>query len=230
MSTNKLINSSNNQVNFDKNEKLLVRDHLTSYMPKINKQVSKLEDDDSDSDAPDEEDISSIKDKISNDQKQKDELLRKEKQYLKEKRRKQNNLFKQQQVEKRKKEDINKEKLIESEKLNVETLSLVSDSLPEELPETFFEQLSDKESKILTKPRHITFNDISEESSQIKQKMMKQRKKTLKQMRKITMKKGPVTLVVMRSLNENKILAPKKESYIINSKDKWLRRKAICRK
>ena len=120
------------------------------------------------------------------------------------------------------------------ERLKAQQESVLKEQeLPEELSDDFFENLEKHESTIITtKPKHINFNDIAENNytEELKKQIEKQKKKTLKHLRKKSLKRGPVTVSLLTSMTETKSLAPKKETRIMNTKDKWLRRKAVHRK
>ncbi|CCD25361.1 Bud21p NDAI_0F00420 [Naumovozyma dairenensis CBS 421] len=81
-------------------------------------------------------------------------------------------------------------------------------------------------------PKRINFNEIdpSEYSLEIKSEINKRKKKTLKNLKKTIVRKGPVTVSLLSSTNESRSLAPKREVTVMKSKDKWLKRRALNRK
>ncbi|QLQ81979.1 hypothetical protein HG537_0G02330 [Torulaspora globosa] len=176
-------------------------------------QVSDSSDSDDD-EAPQEEGVASGISKVEEEIKQREEALRREKQILKEKRRKADAKFKEQQV--------------------ARASSLPPDEeVPEELPEEFFDKLEQQELEkpIEQMPKHINFNDISDRqyTSEIKRQLEKKKQKTLKRLRANTVKKGSFNVTLL-SQDSMSAMAPKRESSVMNSKDKWLRRKSIKRK
>lgn len=153
-------------------------------------------------------------------------------------------IFKEQQLEK-------KLKIQEQEKQNYEHDTL------EELPQEFLQNINDhvnlnkiNQNQIInstTKSKHINFDeeDIEEDEdtkvkiTQEKEKLIKEvqrqlskksKKKTLKNLRKKIAKKGPVTVEVLSSPIESKVMAPKKEIEVMSTKDRWLKRKSLNRK
>lgn len=182
-----------------------------------------LSDDDDDDDAPEEEGMEDAKKLQDDEMKLREEALQLEKDLLKSKRRKQNEFF-----------NIQKKSVKES-KTEVEK-NEQEESMLESLPEDFLNKL-DEEEELQTSITHINFDDIdssftltAEDSEEIKTQLKKRKKKTLKNLRKTTAKKGPVTVSVLSNFDNLSNMAPKRESSIMNTKDKWLKRKAIKRK
>lgn len=185
--------------------------------------TSKDIDDSSDSDdddAPEEEGLSSGISKVEDEIRLREEAIRREKQELREKRRSADARFKEQQ-------------LLNGSKVKVDTPE-IEQELPEELSEEFFEKLDQKESSkpIEQVPKHINFNDITENEylPEIKKQLEKKKKNTLKKLRANTVKRGSFNVTVLNSEQSISTMAPKRESSIMNTKDKWLKRKAIRRR
>lgn len=218
--------------------------HTADEGDATNKQLNKKQDaehesdaDSSDEEAPEEENVSTAKDAVKNQIKEREEALMREETVAKEKRKKQQLKFKEQQEQKRQRESAEEQrrKMLEfEERLKAQQESALKEQeLPEELSDDFFENLEKHESTIITtKPKHINFNDIAENNytEELKKQIEKQKKKTLNHLRKKSLKRGPVTVSLLTSMTETKSLAPKKETRIMNTKDKWLRRKAVHRK
>nr|7SUK_ND Chain ND, Bud site selection protein 21 [Saccharomyces cerevisiae] len=53
------------------------------------------------------------------------------------------------------------------------------------------------------------------------------KRKTLKNLRKDSVKRGKFRVQLLSTTQDSKTLPPKKESSIIRSKDRWLNRKAL---
>lgn len=188
----------------------------------------------SDDEAPEEEGMSQAKSATEQRDRERQKAVEAEQELLREKRRKQNLRFKEQQEQKRIKEMQEFESRLKAqEKIAAESKSDSSDeAIPEELPEDFFEKLEQQEStRIVTKPKHVNFNDIDDNYSQeIKQELQKAKKKTLSKLRKSIVKRGPVKVNLLTKMDNSRSLAPKKNATVTNSKDKWLRRRALGRK
>ncbi|AAS52148.2 ADR228Wp [Eremothecium gossypii ATCC 10895] len=106
-----------------------------------------------------------------------------------------------------------------------------SEAEVEELPEEFFDELEELPKPIETRPTKINFNDVGEQYAEpLRAELKKQKKKTLKSLRKQTLKRGPVVVSVLSPLGSRSAQPPKKESAVLNVKDKWLRRSALKRK
>ncbi|AGO12701.1 AaceriADR228Wp [[Ashbya] aceris (nom. inval.)] len=106
-----------------------------------------------------------------------------------------------------------------------------TESEVEELPEDFFEELEELPKPIATRPTKINFNEVGEQYAEpLRAELKKQKKKTLKSLRKRTMKRGPVLVSVLSPVGARSAQPPKKETAVLNVKDKWLRRSALKRK
>lgn len=187
--------------------------------PTSKDQLSDSSDSDDD-DAPQEEGLSNGVSKIEEEIKHREEALRRERQDLKEKRRKADARFKEQQLAKGAK--------AQSEAPQVE------EELPEELPEDFFDKLDQEEAgkPIEQIPKHINFNDITDKEyiPEIKKQLDKKKKNTLKKLRANTVKRGSFNVTLLSQQDSMSSMAPKREATIMNTKDKWLKRKSIRRK
>ncbi|QLL34862.1 hypothetical protein HG536_0H02370 [Torulaspora globosa] len=176
--------------------------------------------DSEDDEAPQEEGLASGMTKVEEQFKQREEALRREKQVLKEKRRKADAKFKEQQ--------LTKGNRAKSGSLQPDEES------PEELPEDFFDKLEQEEAEkpIEQMPKHINFNEISDRqyTAEVKKQLEKKKQKTLKKLRANTVKRGSFNVSLLSHQDSMSSMAPKKEASIMNSKDKWLRRKSIRRK
>ena len=79
--------------------------------------------------------------------------------------------------------------------------------------------------------KHINFDkfdDSDEEEEEEVAKAIKARKrKTLKNLRKDSVKRGKFKIQLLPTTQDSKALPPKKESSIINSRDRWLNRKTL---
>ncbi|CAH02927.1 Bud21p [Kluyveromyces lactis] len=192
----------------------------------------------SDSDAPEEEGLSSGKDAIEKRIQEREEAARLQEEAAREKRRKNEKVFKQQQLEKKKKlleseEEKQREKMLEFERQLVAQQGSDNDE-PEELPQEFFDELESGSASSFAKatPKHITFSAEAqrEEEQALKEELRKQKKRSLRELRKTQIQKGPVTVNLLSSMKVSKTLAPKKETSVMKSKDKWLKRRSLKRK
>ncbi|CAB4256262.1 similar to Saccharomyces cerevisiae YOR078W BUD21 Component of small ribosomal subunit (SSU) processosome that contains U3 snoRNA [Maudiozyma barnettii] len=177
-------------------------------------------DSDSDDQAPEEEGAAKTKEDIEKKLQVSEDAKKLEQQQLKEKRRKQNALFQEQQ-------SVKKQKVVTSEDV-IEPL--------EELPAELLKEVEQTEA---AKPTHISFNqdsgidndsDDSDVESTIRKEATKKRKNQLKDLRRKTIKKGPVSVTLLSSSSQTRSMAPKKEVQITSTKDKWLRRKTLNRR
>lgn len=228
---------------------------LDTNMNKNKKKKFYDSDSDSDNDAPEEEGMDEARADLEKRKKEQQLLIKEEQRLLKEKRRKQNMIFKEQQLEKKLKiEQQQKEKA--QEKQGEEKGGLVE--LSKEFLQNINNNINlDKKSQpqimnSINRSRHINFNDEeahiesdnddymkNKKISQQKEKIIKEvndqltkkgKKKTLRNLRKKVAKKGPVTVEVLSSGIESKIMAPKKETEVMITKDRWLKRKSLNRK
>ncbi|SCU85584.1 LAFA_0D16534g1_1 [Lachancea sp. 'fantastica'] len=191
--------------------------------------------DSEDDDAPEEAGLSSSKNEAEKQESERLEALKREQELLKEKRRKQNSRFAEQQDQKRSKQMQDFEAVLKQREQSAqEDKENVDDDLvPDQLPEDFFDNLDEQEARQITvKPTHVNFNDVDDEdfSADVKAELQKQKKKTLRHLRKTTVKRGPVKVALLASINTTKALAPQKDSTVLNKKDKWLKRKVLGRK
>lgn len=176
-------------------------------------------DDSDDDDAPEEEGLSVGKSSIEDEIRRREEVVKREQRELKERRRKNDAKFREQQQAKEAKTKSKEE---------------LPEEVPEELPEDFFEKLDQQElARPMDEiPKHINFNDIDSEQylPEIKKQLNKKRQNTLKRLRATTLKKGSFNVTLLDASNSLSAMAPKREASIMNTKDKWLKRKAIKRK
>ncbi|SCV06200.1 LANO_0H24300g1_1 [Lachancea nothofagi CBS 11611] len=215
---------------FDEEEEALK--DVPADIPENNlEEDSSDEDSASDDEAPEEEGVSGAKTYVEKQESVRRKAAEREQELIKEKRRKQNQKFAEQQDQKRTKEMQEFESQLKLRELdNVQGSD--EESLPEELPEDFFENLDEQDTnQITTKPSHVNFNDIDENyTAEIKEELKKQKKKTLRQLRKTNVKRGPVRVNLLASVVTSRSSAPQKDGTVLNKKDKWLKRKSLARK
>ncbi|CEP60749.1 Bud21p LALA0_S01e18074g [Lachancea lanzarotensis] len=190
--------------------------------------------DDDDDDAPEEAGLSSSKSTVERQESDRLRAVEREQELLKEKRRKQNSRFAEQQGQKRSKQMQDFEAVLKQREQNENNHDDNNDDIvPDQLPEDFFDNLAEQEARQITaKPTHVNFNDLNDEdfSADVKAELQKQKKKTLRHLRKTTLKRGPVKVTLLASMSSTRTLAPQKDSTVLNKKDKWLKRKALGRK
>ncbi|CDO91868.1 unnamed protein product [Kluyveromyces dobzhanskii CBS 2104] len=195
-------------------------------------------DSENDSDAPEEEGLSSGRDVVEKQIKEREAVLRMQEEVAKDKRRKNEKIFKQQQLEKKKKlaetaEEKQRREMLEFEKKLIAQQALNDDEL-EELPQEFFDNMDEESAIPISKatPKHTTFSaeELREEEQTLKEEIRKQKKRSLRDLRKTQIQKGPVTVNLLSSMKVSKTLAPKKEASIMKTKDKWLKRRSLKRK
>ncbi|AET39114.1 Bud21p Ecym_4032 [Eremothecium cymbalariae DBVPG len=189
--------------------------------------------DSSEDEAPEEEGIADASMAAKSNLLLRERTLKREQDLLKEKRKQQYNKFAEQKELKRlRNERQHKEEAeIESETKLKANVSFEEDEL-RELPDEFFDDLESQSSqKIMKRPTKVNFNEIDDNySEEIKREIKIQKRKTLKSLRKVSLNRGPVKVSMLPSLEAAKSLAPKKESKVLNTKEKWLRRKNLNRK
>lgn len=171
-------------------------------------------DSDSDSDeAPEEESTSGIRNEILAKQKE-DLKSQQELKKLEKERRRQQNVYNQQQqlLKKNKKQE---------------------DKLPEYLPEDIFESISDNEtgeSEPIIPSKHLKLQDFEKlDEMEIRKKIKESKLKELKKSKKLSIKKGPVHVKV-QLFNLDKKVVPKFENKVVNTRNKWLKRKSLGKK
>lgn len=222
---------------FDDQEEVLK--DVPSEIPEKTSKVAEQDSDASSSDddeAPEEEGMAQARSAVQQRDHERQQAAAREQEALREKRRKQDLRFKQQQEQKREREEKELEARLKAQVSSrgaAESGSIQDDDMvPAELPENFFEELEEQESAtITTKPQHVNFNDIDDNYSQeIKQQLQKQKKKTLRQLRKTSMKRGPVKVNLLPPASNSKALAPQQDTTVTNKREKWLKRKALARK
>lgn len=180
-------------------------------------------DSDADDEAPEEEDMTSGKSAVENEIKKREEILKNEQKLLKERRRQQDAKYTQQQLEKdRMKVKSQKEEVMVSD----------DEEVIEELPEHFFDELDVTTTHTEKSPKHVNFNELDSEQyeRETKIQLRKRNQKILKKLRTTSVKRGPVNVKLLASSQSFSSMAPKKEAPIMNTRDKWLRRKSVKRK
>ncbi|CAI4996550.1 CPS_HP_G0117660.mRNA.1.CDS.1 [Saccharomyces cerevisiae] len=210
---------SNGHVKFDAEESPVSASAVTDrqddvlVISKKDKEVHSSSDEESDDDdAPQEEGLHSGKSEVEIQITQREEAIRLEQSQLRSKRRKQNELYAKQ-----------KKSVSETE---------VTDEVIAELPEELLKNIDQKDegSTQYSSSRHVTFDklDESDENEEALAKAIKTKKrKTLKNLRKDSVKRGKFRVQLLSTTQDSKTLPPKKESSIIRSKDRWLNRKAL---
>lgn len=182
-------------------------------------------DSDADGDAPEEEDMTGGKLVVENEIKEREEALKNERKLLRERRRQQDAKYTQQQLEK------------ESLKAKSQKEVSVADEeeVLEELPEHFFSKLDGE--NVTTIPtenmaKHVNFNELDTDQYEhvVKVQLRKKNQKILKKLRATSVKRGPVNVTLLASSQSLSSMAPKKETPIMNTRDRWLRRKSVKRK
>ncbi|CAK7913338.1 bud site selection protein 21 [[Candida] anglica] len=187
---------------------------------KASEDESEDEESESDDEAPEEESTSSAKISMLKQQKEKARLEQEQKKAEKERRRKQDNLHAEQQRIKKQNE------------------ASTPAALPEYLPEDIFDAIeNDSEEEELSvaqqQAKHLKLEDFEELDKKELAKQLKEEKlRRLKLQKKLIVKKGPVHVKVASSAirQVNKKLVPKAESKIVNSRNKWLKRKSLGKK
>lgn len=171
-------------------------------------------DSDSDSDeAPEEESTSGVRDEILAKQKLEQKLEQDLKRREKEKRRQQNIHNQQQKLAKKSK--VHEEK-----------------DLPEFLPDNIFESIDDEETNeepVITS-KHLKLQDFEKlDEISIRKQMKEAKLKEIKKNKKLSIKKGPVHVKVQQ-FNLDKKVVPKFENKVVNTRNKWLKRKSLGKK
>lgn len=164
------------------------------------------EDSDEDSDdAPEEESTSTIKKTILQKQEEAKKIKQEEKRIQREKRKQQQEHNAQQQ---------------ELKKIKIKTS--IPDELPDYLPEDLLESYT-QEVEEKPKNTHIRL-DIADEKEARRQAKL-QKLANLKKSKKFAINKGPVHVQVQSITNKKAV--PKAEAKVINSREKWLKRKSL---
>lgn len=166
------------------------------------------DDSDSDSDdAPEEESTSSSKKALLKNQEEVNRLKQEEKRIQREKR-------KQYEEHNAQQQELKKMK--------------TNPSLPEELPEFLPEDLlesykEDEENQIIPQNTHIRLDEVDEKEIKRQEKLKKLA--DIKKMKTVAINKGPVN-VQIQNFTDKKVV-PKAEKKVINSREKWLKRKSL---
>ncbi|CCE64345.1 hypothetical protein TPHA_0H01390 [Tetrapisispora phaffii CBS 4417] len=186
--------------------------------------VSDSDDSDMDEDAPEEGAMDESKESVDQFMKMAEDARRLEEVMLKEKRRNQNKIFSKQQQDRRERKGD-----------TLDSANTEATKQLEQLPEDFFDKLEAAESNIETIteiPKHINFNSIEHDDkyvSEVKEQIKKKKKKTLRKLRAVSTKKGPVTVSLLSAIGNSSTMAPKKEVQVMSTRDRWLKRKSVNR-
>ncbi|CUM64693.1 uncharacterized protein PRCAT00002302001 [Priceomyces carsonii] len=163
--------------------------------------------------APEEESTTTTREQVIAKQKEESQRQTELKQLEKEKRRKRDEQYRQQQEEKKKKEQ---------EK---------SEALPQFLPDDVFETLNDSIASDQERKMHLTLSDFEKLDQKLLNSQLKEEKlRKIRNSKKQSIKKGPVNVAVHSFNTSGKIKVPPAESKVTNSKNKWLKRKALNKK
>jgi U3 small nucleolar RNA-associated protein 16 len=161
---------------------------------------------DSDSDdAPEEESTAGARKEVLKKQQEQIEIQQEKKKAEREKRKRQDEYNKQQKQSKKPKVDV--------------------EQLPEFLPEELIESLETEEHQT-PKNTHIRL-DIEDEK-ELRRQAKLEKLANIKKLKSASVKMGPVNVKV-QSFNSKKTV-PKAESKIVNSREKWLKRKSLNKK
>ena len=175
------------------------------------KSQSENDESDSDDDAPEEVSTSTAKQSIIEKERKQREIELKSREADREKRREkdlQNKLQKQSKKEKK-------------QSRKVEEVDL-----PEFLPEDIFESLESAQSS----GKHLKVKELDEiDQKLMRQKMKEEKLKSIKNSKKLSIKKGPINVQV-QSFNINKKVVPRAEAKIVDAREKWLKRKSLNKK
>ncbi|CUM56225.1 uncharacterized protein AC631_03651 [Debaryomyces fabryi] len=168
----------------------------------------------SDSDeAPEEESTTGIK----------NEIIAKQKEDLK----------KQQELKKLEKERRRQQTLYNQQQQQLKKNKKQEDELPEFLPEDIFESISDNEaedSEPIIPSKHLKLQDFEKlDEMEIRRQIKQSKLKDLKKSKKLSIKKGPVHVKVQQ-FNLDKKVVPKFENKVVNTRNKWLKRKSLGKK
>lgn len=114
----------------------------------------------------------------------------------------------------------------------------IQEDLPEFLPEDIFDDIEEEEEEqeqeiAAAKGKHLKLQDFEEFDKRALAKQIKEEKlKQLKLRKKLIVKRGPVHVKVtsISSQQVNKKLVPVAENKIVNSRNKWLKRKSLGKK
>ncbi|CCK72818.1 Bud21p KNAG_0L01990 [Huiozyma naganishii CBS 8797] len=194
-----------------------------SRLPAIAKKHAVQESDESsDSDAPEEETQDATRRDLQSQEDGAREARRREQQALREKRREQDKLFREQQELKRQ-----RQKHDES----------VGDDEVEELPEEFIQRVQETRAAVAdataaaAENKHINFHDLETTDDlerETVQQIKRAKKRSLKSLRRAAVNKGPVTVQLLDSAAEKR--PPKRETQIMATRDRWLKRKSLRRR
>lgn len=175
---------------------------------KNNKIQDSDSDSDSDDDAPEEANVQQDKEEITKQEQLQKQVHEEQMRLEKEKRRERNKFFMEQ-----KKSVLQETQLDQIDELPMELLQEVDQV---EIPQAL--------------PKRINFNELDTQdlNNELKVELKQRKKSTLKQLRRLQQNKGPVTVRVLSSADKRK--PPKRESQIMATRDRWLKRKALNKK
>lgn len=170
------------------------------------------EDEDDSDEAPEEESVSQAKNELLVKQKEEQKAIEAAKKAERE-RRKQRDLHNKQQ------QDLKKSKRLNDE------------DLPEFLPDDITNIISEKEedTPLEKEAKHLKLDLDDEDESEIRRLVKERKLKKVRDLKKLTVKKGPVRVQV-QNFNSRIASVPKASKNVVNSKEKWLKRKALAKK
>ncbi|EGV63089.1 hypothetical protein PSN45_004641 [Yamadazyma tenuis] len=132
---------------------------------------------------------------------------------------------KREERQRRRQQDLYNKQQQESKKTKQQKLPSI-EILPDILPDEILEAINDENVELASEtiqPRHKKIEDFDVE---LKKQLKLEKLKKLKALNKSSIKKGPVHVKVLSSLKG----VPRAESKIINSREKWLKRKSLHKK
>lgn len=198
----------------------------TSEVINVNSESDKPTEDPSDSEsdsdeAPEEEATGKAKQELLRKEAKKREVEAEKKRQERE-RRKQQNLYNQQQQQEK------KLKQLEREQQQKQQQPELPDLLPEDILSSINESdMGSKDFESKSTSKHIRLDD-PELTNELKKQLKIEKLKQLKAANKSSVKKGPVHVKVLSNSKLGKV--PPKADKIINSRDKWLKRKSLNKK
>lgn len=175
----------------------------------------------SDNEVPEEDNLNSSRDKIKKGLIERKQMLQLELEQKKQKRRQKNLKFVEQIRQKR------EEVYNSTNELDIENQEGI-----EVLNEKFFNELEmQKNQKLSVKPTKINFNDLDNQyTEQVKAELKQMKRRALKSLSRTSLKRGPVHVSLLSSIDGDKKLTPKKVPKVLNIREKWLQRRSLNRK
>lgn len=208
-------------------------------VPKVGKKIKFLEDDFAGNDGRhtvEEEDVKSQSEDIESNSDSEDDLddapeeesTSTAKQSIIERERKQRELeqkAREADREKRREKDLQNQLQQQSKKQKKLARKEDEEELPEFLPEDIFEPVESQPSG-----KHLKAEELDEiDQKLMRQKMKEEKLKSIKNSKKLSIKKGPINVQV-QSFNINKKVVPRAEAKIVDAREKWLKRKSLNKK